>query len=315
MPPLEFPGGARFAFTIIDDTDVATRDNVEPFYRLLHSLGMRTTKTAWPLDCPEGSKNFFLSETLEDPSYREFVLGLQDKGFEIGWHGATMESSVRERTLAGLERFRELFGHYPAIGANHSYNRENVYWGSGRIDNPLLAEVYARATGSRADNFEGHVEGSPYWWGDLCGQHMRYMRNLTFNEVNLLRINPGMPYRDPKRPLVRWWFSATDAEDATEFNELLRTENQERLEAERGICIVATHCGKGFSSGGEVHPETRARLEELSGRPGWFPPVGELLDWLRQTGRGEPVPKREWARMQRRWLADLAVRRWNRRRR
>ena len=60
----QFPGGARFAFTVMDDTDVATVDNVLPIYRLLESLGMRTTKTVWPVRCEEGSRNFSLSETM-----------------------------------------------------------------------------------------------------------------------------------------------------------------------------------------------------------------------------------------------------------
>ena len=40
----EFPHGKRFAFTIVDDTDVATVANVKPLYDLLHELGFRTTK-------------------------------------------------------------------------------------------------------------------------------------------------------------------------------------------------------------------------------------------------------------------------------
>ena len=64
---------------------------------------MRTTKTVWPLDCPEGSRNFFAAETLQDKKYLSFVHELADAGFEMASHGATMESSRRERTLEGLE--------------------------------------------------------------------------------------------------------------------------------------------------------------------------------------------------------------------
>src|SRR5690242_17430165 len=94
-----FPDGKRFAFSIIDDTDVATVDNVAPVYALLEELGMRTTKTVWPLACPVESSNFDSSQTLEDAAYREFVRDLQRRGFEIASHGATMESSRRERTV------------------------------------------------------------------------------------------------------------------------------------------------------------------------------------------------------------------------
>ncbi len=100
---LTFPAGRRFAFTIMDDTDVATVANVTPMYRLLEDLGFRTTKTVWPVGCPEGSPDFGTSETLEDPDYLEFILDLQRRGFEIAYHGATMESSTRERTARAYE--------------------------------------------------------------------------------------------------------------------------------------------------------------------------------------------------------------------
>ena len=49
---IEFPGDARFAFTILDDTDDSTLENVKPVYDCLRSHGLRTTKTVWPVDCP-----------------------------------------------------------------------------------------------------------------------------------------------------------------------------------------------------------------------------------------------------------------------
>ncbi len=312
---MTFPGGARFAFTVMDDTDVATVENVRPIYRLLESLGMRTTKTVWPLRCDEGSRNFSLSETMEDPHYHDFVVDLHARGFEIAFHGATMETSTRERTVRALERFRGAFGTPPRVHANHAYNRDNLYWGVGRLDDPALRLLYRIAFPQPGDFYEGHRPGSPYWWGDLCGQHIDYVRNLTFSEINLLGVNPSMPYRDPARPYVRWWFSAVDAEDADAFNALLRPENQQRLESEGGVCIVATHFGKGFGGAGQPHPDTRRVLEQLAARNGWFPPVGELLDWLRAHRSSDALPAQEWHRMQWRWARDLVVRRLTARRR
>lgn len=311
MKRLAFPDGKAFAFTILDDTDVATVENVRPVYRLLEDLGFRTTKTVWPVGCPEGSKNFFLSETMEDPEYRKFVIDLERRGFEVTWHGATMESSVRSRTLAGLEAFREMLGHFPRVHVNHSFNRENIYWGADRIDVPLLRRLYARITKTPIGYYEGHVEDSDYWWGDRCRQHIEYARNLTFNEVNLLRVNPSMPYRDPNRPLVPWWFSGSDAEGCEAFNRLLRHQNQDRLEREGGVCIVATHLGKEFAPGGNLDPSFRATMEELSARNGWFVPVGQLLDWMRDQRSVDGLPRGEWLRMQFRWAVDLFVRKWS----
>lgn len=316
LPRLTFPGGKTFAFTIFDDTDVGTVENLRPIYRCFEELGMRTTKTVWPVGCPEGSRNFSSSETLDDPSYRDFVVDLHRRGFEIASHGATMETSSRDRTLAAMERFKSLFGRYPRLHANHSYNRENLYWGGARLDDALLRLLYRRVNGRPYDHYEGHLPGSRFWWGDFATEHVEYVRNLTFAEINLFRANPSMPYRDPSRPLVRWWFSASDAEGAEEFNVLLREEEQERLEREGGVCIVATHLGKGYGIDGAVHPGTRKVLESLARRNGWFPTVGELLDWLRGQRRDEHLPPVEWRSMQWRWMRDLAARklrqRWER---
>jgi hypothetical protein len=309
----EFPNGKQFAFTVVDDTDVATVANVKPVYDLLHELGFRTTKTVWPLPCPEGSRDFSSSQTLADPDYRAFTVDLQRRGFELTWHGATMETSERARTLAALRRFSEVFGEYPRIHLNHALNRENIYWGMRRLDSPMLRTLVGRVAGWPAEYFAGDVEGSPFWWGDLCQKHVIYGRNLTTNDINTTQFNPSMPYRDPARALVPWWFSASDAEGVKEFNELIHPRRQERLAREGGICIVATHFGKDFVRDGVVDPETRARLQELSQRPGWFPTTGELLDWLRARRMAEPgstgfLPKREWRSMQWRFVFDLGLR-------
>jgi hypothetical protein len=303
-----FPGGKRFAFTILDDTDEGTVASVGPVYALLERLGMRATKTVWAMACPEGSPMFCNAQTLDDPEYRSFVLDLRRRGFEIAFHGATMESSRRERTAAALERFRELFGGYPRVHANHGVNRENIYWGVQRVDSPLLKTLVRRVCGADPAYYQGHVEASSYWWGDLCDRHIEYVRNLTFSDVNLLRINPSMPYRDSSRPLVRWWFSSTDTEDAAAFHRLISPAHQERLEREGGVCIIATHFGKGFATNGRVVDGIRTRLEMLAGRPGWFPTVGELLDWMREQRSDDALPRREWRRMQWTWARDLFVR-------
>lgn len=42
---MEFPEGRQFAFSILDDTDDSTVENVKPVYDIFSSLGMKTTKT------------------------------------------------------------------------------------------------------------------------------------------------------------------------------------------------------------------------------------------------------------------------------
>lgn len=304
-----YPGGARFAFTILDDTDDATEENVGPVYALLRELGMRTTKTVWPVGCPEGSAIFFAGHTLDNPDYARFVRGLAASGFELAFHGATMESSPRERVVAALDRFREVAGGWPKVHANHAHNRENLYWGVDRVDFPPVRWFYALTNGHPRDWFQGHHEGSPWWWGDLCRERVQYVRNLTFDEINLLKINPTLPYRDPRRPLAPFWFSATDAEDSASFNAVIDETAQDRLEAEGGVCILATHLGKRYAKDGRVHPRTESLLRRLAAKPGWFPTVGELLDWLRSAGGDRALPTAEWRRMQLLWARDLVRRR------
>jgi hypothetical protein len=305
---LEYPNGKKFAFTVIDDTDVSTVENVAPVYTLLRDLGLRTTKTVWPLSLDDPDSDFVGSETLEDPEYLDFVLRLQREGFEITWHSPAMESSTRPRILTGLDRFQEQIGHYPRIHVSHARNRENPYWGSERVDSPIVRWFQQRSV-DRTGYYQGHVEGSEYWWGDRCLEHIEYGRNLTFETLDLTQINPSMPYRDPVRPLLARWFSASDAEDVDAFVALLRSPNQAALERAGGFSIVATHFGKEFVSDGVVDQRVRSVLEEMAGRPGWFPTVGELLDWLREQHPADVLPPSEWRRMQYRFLFDGIKRR------
>lgn len=315
MKRLAFPEGKRFAFSIVDDTDVATVENVSPVYSLLLSLGMRTTKTVWPFRWHGEGSNFASSQTLEDPEYVAFVQKLAADGFEIASHGATMESSDRHTTMAALERHREVFGAIPRLYVNHSFNCENIYWGTHRIDDPILKRLYRRVNGKSVGYYQGHVPGSAWWWGDLCHLHHEYVRNMTFSSLNVLKANPSMPYADPSRPLVRSWFSTADADDCREFIDLVTPDRVDRLEAEGGVCIISTHLGKRYVENGRVHPKVEQALRDIARRPGWFTPVSPLLDWLRSqqapatTGT---LPAREWRRMQWRWAIDLVRRRLQR---
>jgi hypothetical protein len=300
-----FPGGRRFAFSILDDTDDATLENVQPMYELLRERGLRTTKTVWPLDCPEGSCHFFAADTLQRKPYLDFVHELVEAGFELAFHGATMESSPRERTLEGLEFIRAEFGHYPRVFCNHGHNRENLYWGPHRYRSRPF-RVASRLLARRStDRFEGEHEASAFFWGDVCRETIDYVRNFTFERVNVLAVDPAMPYRLASTPYVNHWFSTADAPDVAAFNRLLAREDIDRLEAAGGVCLVSTHFGKGFVRDGVVDAEAKAILEYVADRDGWFVPVSEILDWLRANGDGGrhlgPV---ETMRLEGRFVAD-----------
>lgn len=297
-----YPGGHEFAFTILDDTDDSTVANVRPIYDLLADLGYRTTKTVWPLDCPEGSANFFAAETLGDPSYREFVRDLKRRRFEITWHGATMESSDRARTLAGLEEFRSEFGNYPLIHPNHAGNRENIYWGWKRYNSQPIRTL-ARVAHNGV-HFEGDDEKSRFFWGDLCRQHLRYVRNFTFYEVNTLRADPEMPYTLPDTKYVNGWFSTSDSANVSQFLSLFTTDRIDRLRADGGVCILSTHLGKGFVKNGTVVPAVRRILEYIASQPAWLATTGEILSHLESRRTVRERSAASLLRLETRHLAD-----------
>ncbi len=301
---LEFPEGKKFAFTIFDDTDHATVENVKPIYELLSRLGMATTKSVWVFPGRDTKDRFYGSDTLADEGYARFIKWLQEKGFEIAFHNASNCSSRRETTISALETFRDLVGYYPQVHANHSYNSENIYWGRERLDLPFVGAIYKimkKLAGKRLV-FEGDNPSSPYFWGDICRSRIKYVRNLVFPEINLLRVNPTMPYKDPKRPFVKYWFSSCDGPEVNSFNRLIASRNQDKLEQEGGVCIMYTHFACGFVESGKVNPQTEKLLTELSKRNGWFVPVSTLLDYLETKQSRETRPFRERVGMEMKWL-------------
>jgi hypothetical protein len=278
-----FPGGKTFAFSVFDDTDVATERSVRPLYELLASLGMRTTKSVWPIRY-DGPSHYAGSHTLEDLGYAEFVRELAGSGFEIAFHGATMASATRDEVLRALEAFRGALGCYPRSYSAHSVNRENLYWGADRFGSRVLRRMYAALSAEAVQWFQGHVEGSPYFWGDLSLQHLAYVRGFTFDTLNLWRLTRHVCYEDPRTPWVRRWFVSADADNVEEFVRLLDEANQDRLEREGGLCFISTHFGKGFVIGGRVEGRVQQALTRMAQRDGWFAPVSEILDYLDACG-------------------------------
>jgi len=298
------PPGKRFAFSVLDDTDDATLENVQPLYALLRAHGFRTTKTAWPLDCPEGSRHFFAAETLQDKNYLRFVHELVDDGFELAFHGATMESSSRERTLEGLEFIRSEFGRYPRLSCNHGQNRENLYWGPRRFHTPPVRALSRLLMRGQGASYEGDQPGSRFFWGDICRDVIQYVRNFTFERLNMLGVDPRMPYHIASAPYVRYWFSTADAPDVAAFNRALSRQRIDQLANEGGVCIISTHFGKGFVEDGRVNPVTASILGYLADQAGWFVPVSEVLDGLLATGRGQTLTGREVLRMELRFVLE-----------
>ena len=93
---IKWPAGKDFAFTIFDDPDLDTVENVAGIYPFLDDLGLRTTKAVWPIRGSGTPK--FCGATCEDEEYLKWVLRLKEKGFEIALHNVTYHTSTREQT-------------------------------------------------------------------------------------------------------------------------------------------------------------------------------------------------------------------------
>ncbi|WP_447979336.1 hypothetical protein [Candidatus Nitrospira bockiana] len=297
-----FPGNRRFAFTICDDTDGGTLKNLIGVYHFLAQLGFRTTKSVWPLASERYGR--MPGESLQDKGYLQFVRWLHREGFEISLHNVRNHHATRDMIVRGFEEFHTLLGSHPRVHCNHSRNLENIYWGDRRFSRRDVTFAYNVATRYAWHKyFQGDDETSPFFWGDLCRERITYVRNFVFSDINLDNINPTMPYHDPDKRYVNYWFSSSDGRDVERFCDMLRESQQDRLEAEGGVCIMYTHFANGFCRNGTLHPQFARLMKRLSSLNGWFVPVSTLLDHLR-AARAAPrtIPPNELAAMERHWL-------------
>jgi hypothetical protein len=312
MKKIIYPENKDFIFTIFDDTDVATVENIRPVYDYLFSLGMLTTKTVWPLKCLHKNSDFAGSHTLQNKVYAKYIKKLADRGFEIAFHGASMESCTREKTIEGVDYFYNTLGFFPKTYACHVGNLENIYWGKDRFTFFLFKLLYNFLNYKSKNYYYGNKAGSNYFWADICEKYFKYVRTFTFYNINLLNISDKLPYSTPLRPHFKSCFFSSDAENVEEFNNLISLKNQEKLVRERGICIVSTHFGKGFVKNGELNKNTKALLERLSSRNGLFAPVSEILDHLKLKRRNLTISRFQLFILEFKWMVHAIKRRKNR---
>jgi hypothetical protein len=299
---VEWPDGKNFAFTVFDDTDLATLHNVRPIYDLLAKLGLRTTKSIWPLKGNEVTVND--GDTCEDPAYLAWLQELKQVGFEIGYHMAASSTSDRQRTLLGLDTFEELFGENPTTMANHASCHENIYWGESRLTGWRRLVYNAVTRFHYKGRFRGHIEGDPLFWGDLCRERIKYVRGFVFPEINTLKVCPYMPYHDPLRPYVNYWFASSEGPDVVSFNKLLSESSLDRLEEEGGACIMYTHFGAGFYRDGQIDSRFAELMTNIASRNGWFVTVATLLDFLHAKHGHRVISPRERSTLERKWLGN-----------
>ena len=304
-PVIPWPQGRRFAFTVFDDPDGQSLETTRLVYSFLAELGFRTTIGVWPLDIRREPNSG--GETCANPEYLGFLQQLQAIGFEIGFHNAAPHSSTRAETIEALNLFERYFGKAAVTMASH-YNQDAMYWGPARLSS-WRRSIYNLATLGRTRNrFFGHVEWHTSFWGDVCRERMRYCRNFVYSDINTLRMNPWMPYTDPQRPYVRYWYSSSEGNHAPSFLKTLQDQHQDRLEEQGGACIMYTHFGHGYVQGSKLTPEFQRTMERLAGKNGWFVPVSELLDYLLKTNGPTTLTPGIRRKLETRWLWEKLFR-------
>ncbi len=302
-----WPGNKKFAFTILDDADCNTLQNNSIVYDFLNGLGFKTTKTVWIFDGEIREDNRQdIGVTCEDRNFLDWVLKLKKQGFEIALHSASWSPSPRQKIIEALDTFKSYFGEDPKVLAQHADTLPNeaIYWGAGRLSG-LHRKIYdaiAQIKREQRNIYLGDSKDSPYFWGDVCRQRIKYVRNFVYSDINTLKACPFQPYHDPHRPYVRYWFTSTEGPEVNSFCSSLSLENQQRLEEEGGACIMYTHFAKNFAVDGKLNSNFKGLMERLAKREGWFVPVSELLDYLLKQNGEHILSNAERAGLERKWL-------------
>ena len=193
--PIRWPDGKDFAFTIFDDCDYQTAENVRAVYDFITEIGLRTTKTVWTVRGSEKPREKVTNgSTCDDEAYLKWALDLQELGFEIALHNVSYHTSPRERTLRGMAQFRKWFGHDPHCLANHSRCQEGIYWGAARLTG-LQRTFYNLVHRNRRRN-EAFIRQGEWFFVPM-------RRNIAASPLLILRNEPLRRGEDVIQPLNR----------------------------------------------------------------------------------------------------------------
>ncbi len=285
MRESSYPGGKEFAFTILDDTDDTTVKTGKPVYDYLYEKGVITTKTVWALDPPDcGGGIYAAGSTLQDLQYRDWVRELSERGYEIAFHNATMVSSKRKDTEEAISLVENLFGRM-RLHCNHGQNAENLFWGYKRYETRFIRQLI-KILGKQSSEYYGDVVNSDFYWLDLASEKFDYIRSFTFRSLLYAESYLGRPYKTPSQNWGGCFFTTADAPTVYQFNRVVNEKALDKLARNNGYAIVSTHLGKGFYADGRLNKEFKRIVDHISDMNGWFVPVSELLDYLRDKGGG-----------------------------
>jgi peptidoglycan/xylan/chitin deacetylase (PgdA/CDA1 family) len=282
-----FPDGHSFALAIIHDADDAYSRRLAPLFETFDELGFKITATAfmfwsgwadngniwrdWKEAEGEGCE-FFAPKAvpLVDKKERDFYMNLAARGHEIGMHTPSDTSSPREDVMRAFEFFKEIFGRYPPVYAEH------------RVSTKKDAQANE---GSRSKSIYYNTDllnsyGPWVWIDDARG--VPHNRHAQFYDI--LAVN-GTPFNHPasRQYGIKKGFLRTGKwreGDGDGFLSWYSEENIDALERNHGLALVYTHLDKKWlaSETRKMRPEIKNRLRYLASKNGWFVPAGTILD-------------------------------------
>jgi hypothetical protein len=129
----------------------------------------------------------------------------------------------------------------------------------------------------------GEDKGSRFYWGDLCNEHIRYIRIFRTLKLDVLSCNPSMPYHDPKCPGVKFWYSAS-AQDRFLLDRI-NPVRLDRIAARDGMIMFYAHTARFVDDPNAEDPElidSAKKVFDLIGsrKDVWCAGVESILDRL-----------------------------------
>jgi len=167
-------------------------ENIKPIYDLLETLGFRTSKTAWMKKCVGRSKNFYRSQTMEEPEYAEYVHSLKKRD------SRSVSTAPRWNRVLGINfgcpgKIQGTFRGIPEDSLQPCRKQGQPLLGSGTVQHAGIPSCLQIDPFFESTLLSGQDPESDFFWGDACRNHIKYMRNFCYDEVNVLKINPSMP--------------------------------------------------------------------------------------------------------------------------
>ena len=308
-PKIVWPEGKQFAFTVFDDADWETLENVGGVYSLLADCGLRTTKSCWvvrgdPDKGYAGGANRRRRRPLAMAAATCSRRDSRSAGTARTWH------SLPRRELTG-RRWRSSPSFSAIIPSRPRITPvdEAIYWGSDRLtgfhsflynlltalsQQPASIAATSKATNTSGATCAGRRSSisaiSSFRTSTRCGAARSCRTTTRTGRTSTI----GLPR--PTAPRCSDLIAASPSGSRTSWRR-------------RGAPASCTPTSPTVSPrGGKVDPQFEQLVRRLAAKNGWFVPVTTLLDYLLSVRRRHEITPVERRRLESALADDKAVR-------